>query len=64
MFAGLMGVQWLAAIAIAVWVSPLTWKAGSSEVHPHILGTIYPAILDLTKSGATSTRYIIAVAHK
>jgi len=71
MFAGLMGVQWLVAIAIAVWVSPLTWKAGSSEVHPHIwaallLGgaiTIYPAILGLAKSGATSTHYIIAVAQ-
>ena len=71
MFAGLMSVQWLAAITIAVWVSPRTWEGGSSEVHPHVwaallLGgaiTIYPAILGLTRSGATSTRYVIAVAQ-
>jgi two-component system sensor histidine kinase/response regulator len=71
MFAGLMGLQWPAAIAIALWVSPRTWAGASSQVHLHVwaallLGgaiTIYPAILGLTRSGATSTRYVIAVAQ-
>ena len=71
MFAGLMGVQWLAAVTIAVWLSPRTWEGGASQVHPHVwsallLGgaiTIYPAILGLTRAGENSTRYVIAVAQ-
>jgi PAS domain S-box-containing protein len=71
MFAGVMTLQWLAAIAIALWISPRTWEGGSSQVHPHVwaallLGgalTIYPVILGLTRSGSPSTRYVIAVAQ-
>ena len=36
MFAGLMALQWLAAIAITVWISPKTWVGGSSQIHPHV----------------------------
>jgi PAS domain S-box-containing protein len=71
LFAALMLIQWLAAVVIALWISPRTWQGESSQVHIHVwaalfLGgaiTIYPAILGLTRSGATSTRHVIAVAQ-
>ena len=71
MFVGLMGVQWAAAIAIALWISPRTWAGASSQIHPHVwaavlLGgaiSVFPIFLGLKRSGATSTRYIITVAQ-
>ncbi|MEK6301468.1 MAG: PAS domain S-box protein [Acidobacteriota bacterium] len=71
LFAGLMGLQWIAAIVIAVSLSPRTWAGASGRVHPHVwaallLGgvvAILPIVLGLTRSGATSTRYVIAVGQ-
>jgi PAS domain S-box-containing protein len=71
MFAGLLTLQWLASIIIALWISPRTWAGGSSQIHPHVwaallLGgaiTIYPVILGLTRSGVPATRYVIAVSQ-
>ncbi len=71
MFVSLMGLQWLAAILIAVWISPKAWAGAESYVHPHVwaavfLGgaiAIFPVILGLTRPGATVTRYVIAVAQ-
>ena len=31
LFAGLMGLQWIAGIVFALWVSPLTWAGGASR---------------------------------
>ncbi len=71
MFAALMVAQWLAAIVIAVWISPKTWEGAASYTHPHVwtaifLGaaiTAFPALLGLLRPGATSTRYAIAVGQ-
>ncbi len=68
LFAGLMAVQWLAAIAAALWVSPRTWAGQYSQVHLHVwaavlLGgviTVFPVALALLRPGAPSTRYIVA----
>jgi two-component system, sensor histidine kinase and response regulator len=71
MFVALMSAQWLAAVAIALWVSPKTWVGTSSEIHPHVwaaafLGgviSVFPILLGWKRPGAISTRYTIAVAQ-
>jgi signal transduction histidine kinase len=71
LFAGLMGFQWVAGIAFALWVSPLAWYGSTSRVHLHVwaallLGgivSLFPALLGLWRPGHTSTRYTIAVAQ-
>ena len=71
LFAGLMGFQWVAGMAFALWVSPLAWSGTDSRVHLHVwaaavLGGIiclFPALLGLLRPGQPSTRYTIAVAQ-
>jgi two-component system sensor histidine kinase/response regulator len=71
LLARLMVFQWLAAIIIAVVVSPYTWSGQSSEVHLHVwaaafLGgaiTIFPVWLTRIWPGAAFTRYVIAAAQ-
>jgi two-component system sensor histidine kinase/response regulator len=71
LFAALMIVQWIAAIAAAVWISPRTWEGAESWIHLHVwlaIGfggaiTIYPVTLALLRPGRPSTRYIIAVGQ-
>src|SRR5439155_15705045 len=41
LFAGLMLFQWLAAIAAAYWVSPLTWMGAASRTHIHVWAAIF-----------------------
>ena len=33
MFAGLMALQWLAGIGVALWITPLTWIGATSSIH-------------------------------
>jgi diguanylate cyclase (GGDEF)-like protein len=71
MFAVLMGIQWLAGIAAALWISPQTWAGSYSQTHIHVwaaifLGgvtSIFPITLALLRPGETSTRYIIATSQ-
>ena len=71
MFAYLMGAQWLAGIAFALLVAPLTWSGADSRIHVHvwaavILGggvSLFPAALALLRPGEPATRYTIAVAQ-
>ena len=71
LFAALMGIQWVAGIVFALWVSPLTWAGPVSRTHLHVWaailvgGTIslFPALLALVRPGRPSTRYTIAVAQ-
>src|SRR5579872_871085 len=71
LFAYLMVLQWLAAIAAAQWISPLTWSGTTSQVHPHMLAalvlggiiTALPVALALMHSGAALTRYGVAVGQ-
>jgi signal transduction histidine kinase len=71
LFARLMIVQWLAGIAAALWISPLTWIGDSSQVHVHVWAAIllggaisgFPAWLAWQYPGLTVTRHVIAVAQ-
>jgi len=71
LFAALMLVQWVASIAFAIWVSPLTWEGPVSRTHLHVWAAIvvggaisvFPALLGLLRPGHTSTRFTIATAQ-
>jgi PAS domain S-box-containing protein len=71
LFAGLMFVQWIAAIAAAYWISPLTWAGATSSPHLHLYMAIYlggaislfPIGLALLQPGLTTTRHVIAVSQ-
>ncbi|MFH1498207.1 MAG: response regulator [Verrucomicrobiota bacterium] len=71
LFAGLLVLQWLAGIAIAFWLSPLTWIGSVSETHVHVWAAVAlgglimlpPALLGWLRPGLASTRHIIAVSQ-
>ncbi len=71
MFAVLMVLQWAAAVAGALWLSPKTWSGDASSVHPHVwLALIFggalcslPVALAIVAPGKTLTRHTIAVAQ-
>src|SRR6266852_1844795 len=71
LFAGLMVLQWLAAILAAYWVSPLTWSGRYSQTHLHVwaalfLGgviTVFPVCLALMRPGRASTRHVVGVGQ-
>jgi diguanylate cyclase (GGDEF)-like protein/PAS domain S-box-containing protein len=71
MFAVLMFIQWVGGIIAAFYLSPATWVGAYSETHIHIWAAIllgglisfFPIFLALTRPGASSTRYVIAIAQ-
>ena len=71
MFVILMPIQWLAAIVIALWLTPRTWTGATSHIHPHLMSALYlgfvisvlPILLGLRRPGARSTRYVVAIAQ-
>lgn len=71
LFAGLMFVQWLAAIGASLWISPHTWIGEHSQVHPHVWGaTVFggliaslPVMLAWQWPGKVITRHVIAIAQ-
>jgi len=70
-FAGLLVFEWLAAIALALWISPLAWEGAEHHTHPHVLaalllgGTIIslPVALAFLQPGGTLTRHAIAAGQ-
>jgi two-component system sensor histidine kinase/response regulator len=71
MFAGLMALQWLAGIGVALWITPLTWIGATSSIHVHVIAAIFlgsaiaafPILLVFVRPGQTITRHVIAVAQ-
>jgi diguanylate cyclase (GGDEF)-like protein/PAS domain S-box-containing protein len=71
LFAGLLAFQWLAAVAVALVMSPLVWEGASSRIHPHawaaaVLGGLLvgpPIILALARPTRASTRHAVAAAQ-
>ncbi|MCU1228028.1 MAG: Sensor protein, partial [Acidobacteria bacterium] len=71
MFAVLLVVQWLAAIATAVFFSPYAWAGRERAIHVHVwialLGggglILLPILLAWLKPGAPITRHVIAAAQ-
>ncbi|WP_227254648.1 PAS domain-containing hybrid sensor histidine kinase/response regulator [Frigoriglobus tundricola] len=71
MFAGLLLLQWLAMIGLALGVSPRTWAGIASYTHPHVWAAVglgglvvaLPVLLALTRPGRAHTRHVIAAAQ-
>ncbi|HEY3788992.1 MAG TPA: ATP-binding protein, partial [Urbifossiella sp.] len=71
LFAGLLAFEWLAAVALAFWVTPQTWSGAESRIHPHVwaalgLGVLVvslPIWFALMRPGQTATRHAIAAAQ-
>jgi signal transduction histidine kinase/ActR/RegA family two-component response regulator len=71
MFSCLMLLQWAAALAAALWLSPHTWSGTTAQTHMRVwtalfLGgaiTLYPVFLAWRQPGAVLTRHVIAVGQ-
>jgi signal transduction histidine kinase/DNA-binding response OmpR family regulator len=71
MFAVLMVLQWAAAVAGALLLSPRTWSGEMSRVHPHVWLAVFfggalcslPVALAYFAPGRMRTRYTIAIAQ-
>jgi signal transduction histidine kinase len=71
LFAVLMLLQWITAIAIAFVVSPRTWIGDEARVHAHVWAAVLlggalsglPILFSQMMPGATLTRHVIAVAQ-
>ena len=66
-----MALQWVAAVGVALWVSPRTWEGLSSRTHPHVwialflggLISLFPILLAVWQPGRALTRHAIAVGQ-
>jgi two-component system, sensor histidine kinase and response regulator len=71
MFAGLLALQWLTGIGVALWITPLTWIGATSSIHVHVLAAIFlggaiaafPILLVFLRPGQAITRHVIAIAQ-
>jgi two-component system, sensor histidine kinase and response regulator len=71
LFSVLLLLQWLAAIVVALMVSPRTWAGEASRVHVHVWAALLlggatvslPIALTLARPGRTSTRQAVAIAQ-
>src|SRR5437016_2859187 len=71
LFARLMLVQWVAAIVMAIVISPYTWAGQARAIHIHVWAAIFlggaisafPIWLTRVWPGAVITRHVIAVAQ-
>jgi len=70
-FTGLMFVQWVSGIVLAVVWSPYAWAGRVHSVHVHVYTAVFlgaaisslPIALTLTRPTAESTRYAVAIAQ-
>ena len=70
-FAVLLSLQWIAAVATAIWISPYTWAGVESRIHPHVwaasmlgvLFTFIPLGLIWKQPGSELTRQVVAVSQ-
>jgi PAS domain S-box-containing protein len=71
LFSRLMLFQWVAAVAMALIVSPRTWSGQTSQVNAHIWAaifiggaiTLFPIWMTRVRPGALATRYVISVGQ-
>ncbi|HVJ13808.1 MAG TPA: PP2C family protein-serine/threonine phosphatase [Polyangiaceae bacterium] len=71
LFAYLMIGQWLAGIAVALFLSPYGWEGKTRSVHLHVPLAVFlgaaisslPLLLIATSPGTTWTRHTVAVAQ-
>src|SRR5262249_52848622 len=70
-FVVLLGLEWIVCVALALWMTPVTWSGLSSKVHPHVpiaffLGgatAAFPIALCRLRPYHPSTRHCVAVAQ-
>jgi len=71
LFSLLLLMQWVAAMGLAVWVSPRAWAGETYRLHQHVWTAVFlgglialpPVALAVARSGLPSTRYAIAVGQ-
>jgi signal transduction histidine kinase/DNA-binding response OmpR family regulator len=71
LFAGLLILEWLVGIGLALWVTPQTWIGATSTLHLHVLVAIFlggiisagPVFLAVFRPGRTITRHVIALSQ-
>lgn len=70
-FAALLPLQWLGAIAFAIWISPYTWAGETASVHAHVWAAIaigglivaLPLRMIRHHPGAAATRQAVGIAQ-
>ncbi|HWB09265.1 MAG TPA: ATP-binding protein [Pirellulales bacterium] len=70
-FAILMVLQWVAGMAAACWLTPLTWAGAESQVHLHAWASLFlgclisvmPVCLTVLRPGDALTRHVVALAQ-
>ncbi|HRQ76900.1 MAG TPA: ATP-binding protein [Phycisphaerales bacterium] len=71
LFCGLMAIQWIAGIFLAIWITPLTWIGAHPSLHIHVpiaivLGGVIaslPIVLAIMQPGRALTRHVIAAGQ-
>jgi signal transduction histidine kinase/CheY-like chemotaxis protein/HPt (histidine-containing phosphotransfer) domain-containing protein len=71
LFSYLLLAEWLAAVALALIVSPKAWSGAIGYTHPHVWGAVFlggavaafPAFLGLRHPGLVQTRHVIAAGQ-
>ncbi len=70
-FAGLLAIEWVAGIVVALWLTPLTWIGATSSLHLHVLAAVFlggiiaafPSLLVFIRPGEAVTRHVIAISQ-
>jgi two-component system sensor histidine kinase/response regulator len=70
-FGVLLVAEWLGAVILALWVSPLTWVGATSSTNPHVWAAVLgggvvislPVYLSLIRPAAAATRFCIGLAQ-
>src|SRR5262249_26558806 len=71
LFAGLMVLQYLCAIAVSLWLSPWAWEAATGKAHRLLTTALVaggalslpPIALSLARPGRVLNRYVVAVSQ-
>src|ERR1700759_4523496 len=71
LFAWLLGAQWVAAVLVAVCISPRAWAGTTSSIHPHVYAGLLlgwaivalPIALAIARPGNFWTRQSVAIAQ-
>lgn len=71
LFVWLLLAEWAAAVAAALWITPLTWIGSRSELSPNLWAAIvlgglivgFPILVALCWPGRTATRHCVAASQ-
>jgi PAS domain S-box-containing protein len=71
LFAWLLLCEWLAGIAAATFISPVTWTGTQSHLHLHVMAAFIlggvvaalPIFFAITRPGTVMTRHVVAIGQ-